>query len=73
MAEHQLNDANVDSVRKQSRCAFVTEVMPMKVDFPQLFSIPWLTAADSARLDSVSEEPQCVPRGLKTLLALTGL
>jgi hypothetical protein len=32
MAEHQLNDADVDAVRQQPAGTFVTEIVPMKVD-----------------------------------------
>jgi hypothetical protein len=39
VAEHQLNDPNVDAVRQQSARALVTQVMPTDVDSAQMLLI----------------------------------
>jgi hypothetical protein len=36
MSEHQLNGADVDAVGQEPTGAFVPEIVPMKVDLPQL-------------------------------------
>ena len=55
MAEHQLDDANVDAVGQQSARAFVPEVMPAEIDPLKLFTIPRGTFPRRSRLDAVGQ------------------
>ncbi|HYE88666.1 MAG TPA: hypothetical protein VEA16_20030 [Vicinamibacterales bacterium] len=39
MTEHQLNDADIDSVSQQPARALVTQVVPVQIDLFELLSI----------------------------------
>ena len=39
VAEHQLNRANVNPVGQQPARAFVTQVVPVQIDLPEIFPI----------------------------------
>jgi hypothetical protein len=55
VAEHQLNDADVDTVGQQSAGAFVSEIVPAQVDPLQLLTIPLGTFPRWSWLDAMRE------------------
>jgi hypothetical protein len=55
VAEHQLDDADVDAIRKQPACAFVPEVVPAEVDPLELLTIPRGAFPCWSRLDAVRQ------------------
>jgi hypothetical protein len=40
VAEHQLDDADVDAVREQPARAFVSQIVPAEIDPSELFTVP---------------------------------
>jgi hypothetical protein len=57
VAEHQLNDSDIDAVGKQPARAFVSEVVPPQIDFPKLLSVPFRAGSGRPRGDTVGQEP----------------
>jgi hypothetical protein len=55
VAEHQLDDADVDAVSQQSACTFVPEVVPSEIDPLELLTIPRGTCPGRSRLDAVRQ------------------
>ena len=60
MAEHQLNDADVDAIGEEATRAFVPQVVPSQIDLSQLLLVlldgrPWfLQLTSNPRLSSSS-------------------
>jgi hypothetical protein len=54
VAEHQLDDSDVDAVGQQPAGAFVPEVVPAKIDPLELLAIPRSTFSRRSRSDAVS-------------------
>ena len=48
MAEHELNDANVDAVGEQWAGAFVPQDVPSKIDLLELFTVPGVSTISFA-------------------------
>ncbi len=55
MAEHQLDRADVHPIAQEPGGAFVTEVMPVQVDLPELLSIDASTVFRAFRVVAVRE------------------
>jgi len=55
VAEHQLNDPNVDAVGQQSARALVTQVVPAEIDAVQMFLIGFDTLLSGLRCDAVRQ------------------
>src|SRR5258705_9034577 len=51
VAEHQLNDADVDAVREQPAGALVPQVVPSQVDALHLLSVPFRSLLSGPGLD----------------------
>jgi hypothetical protein len=67
VAEHQLNDADVDAVGMQPAGAFVPEVVPAEIDPLELFTIPGGTLPRRSRFDAVTAAFVSVPAGERVL------
>ena len=71
VAEHQLNDADVDAVGMQPAGAFVPQVVPAEIDPLELLTIPGGTLSRRSRFDVVREiaeafpRPSAVPAGIR--------
>src|SRR6266516_1333897 len=70
MAEHQLNDPDVDAVRVQPAGPLVSEVVPPEVDALQLLPVPFLALLFGPWLDAVGEHLKCFPGRLNRRLVL---
>ncbi len=70
MAEHQLDDPDVDAIRQQPARAFVSEVVPAEIDPLQLLTIPRRTLPRRSRFDAVSQQSTRFPGGLQFRLVL---
>jgi hypothetical protein len=55
VAEHQLDDADVDAIREQSTRALVAQIVPAEIDPFELFSIPLRSLPSGPRFDAVRE------------------
>jgi hypothetical protein len=55
VAEHQLDDADVDTVRELSTRALVAQVVPAEIDPFELFSIPLRPLSSRFRFDPIHE------------------
>jgi hypothetical protein len=55
VAEHQLDDPDVDAVGSQAARAFVTQVVPAEIDPFEMFSIPLHALSSSFGFDVVRE------------------
>jgi hypothetical protein len=55
IAEHQLDDPDIDTVCEQATRALVPQVVPAKVDLLELFSIPLRSLSSRLRIDAVRE------------------
>ena len=70
MAEHQLDDPDVDAVGQQAARAFVPQVVPAKIDPLELLAIPFGAFPRRPRFDAVRKEPQRFPGRLQFGLVL---
>ena len=70
MAEHQLDDPDVDAVRMQPGGALVSQVVPTEVDPLQVLSVPFLALLLAPRLDAVGEQLERFPGRLNRRLVL---
>src|SRR5579862_2304175 len=68
MAQHQLNDPNVDAVCKQPTRALVPEVVPPQVDSSQLLLVPCQAFLSRSWFDAVRQELQRLPGRLNRRL-----
>ena len=55
VAEHQLDDPNVDAIRQEPARPFVSEVVPTEIDPLKLLTIPRSTLPRRSRFDAVGE------------------
>jgi hypothetical protein len=55
VAEHQLDDADVDTVSQQSACAFVPEVVPAEID-PLEFALGGRTRTPENRRETTDRD-----------------
>lgn len=55
VAEHQLDNADVDAVREQSARALVAQVVLAEIDAFELLSIPLRSLPSRLRFDAVRE------------------
>jgi hypothetical protein len=72
VAQHQLDDSDVKSVREQAAGALMTQVMPMLVDFPQVLAVHASSGLRTFRVMTVREQEQRLPRGLEVGYELAG-
>jgi hypothetical protein len=68
VAEHQLNDPDVDAVSQQPARAFVPQIVPAEVDPLELLPIPFGTLPRWFWLDAVREQAKGFSGGLKLRL-----
>ena len=68
MSEHQLHDADVDAVRKQTTRAFVTQIVPVQIDPPERLAIDASTRFRALRVVSVGHQLQRFPGRLEAVL-----
>jgi hypothetical protein len=61
VAEHQLDDADVDAVGEQPASAFVPQVMPAKIDLAKLFLVPYEAFGATPWLVAVRQKPERLP------------
>ena len=73
VAEHQLNDPNVDAISEQSARAFMPEVVPAEIDPLKLLAIPFGAFSAGLWLDAMCKQPECFPGGLDVRLVRASL
>ena len=72
VAEHQLDDADVDAIGQQPARAFVPEIVPAEIDSLELLPIPRRTFPRRSRLDAVSQQYKRFPRRADRALVFAG-
>jgi hypothetical protein len=70
VAEHQLDRADVYAVAQEPAGAFVTEIVPVQVDLPELLAIDASTVFRAFRVVPVRDKQQRLPSGLEALHVL---
>ena len=68
MAEHELDDPDVDTVGQQPACAFMPQVVTAEIDPLELLAISRGAFATGPRLVAVREQLQRFPGGLDVRL-----
>ena len=72
VAEHQLDRSDVDAVSQQPAGAFVTQVVPVQIDLPELLAIDPRARLGTRGVDSIGHQQQRLPSGLEAGLKLPG-
>jgi hypothetical protein len=62
MTQHQLNRADVYVLRQEATSAFVTQVVPVQVDLPQLGAIDAGTWLGALRVVAIGDQEQRLAR-----------
>ena len=57
VAEHQLDDADVDAAGEQSRGAFVAQVVPVEIDLSELLAVPEDAFWPPTRFEPTRQQP----------------
>ena len=68
MAQHQLDDADVDAIREEPTRALVPEVVPVQIDFADLFAVPFRSLPSWPRFDAMREQSERLPGRLDVRL-----
>ena len=61
MSEHQLDDPDVNAVREKPARAFMTQVVPVQVDLPQLLALDSSSGPGAFRFVAVRDQQERFP------------